>query len=124
MKVAAEEIAWALKWWASPSQEDTQRILELFNGNLSNQQAKSIFQAFAKDLLDKNMTEAMKFNQTTWYKPYSIYTDEVSDWVYNDLGLTDLAKYYDYTPSTIWGSNSQTAPSTSYSLNFTSKYKK
>jgi hypothetical protein len=44
------------------------------------------------------MTEAQRFRQTTWYKPYSIYTDEVSDRVYNDMGLTDLAKYYDYTP--------------------------
>jgi hypothetical protein len=103
MKVAAEEIAWALKWWASPSQEDTQRILDLFNGNLSNAQAQSIFRAFAKDLLDKNMTEALKFYQTTGYKPNSIYTDEVSDWVYSDMWLTDLAKYYDYTaPITTW----------------------
>lgn len=104
MKVAAEEIAWALKWWASPSQEDTQRILDLFNGNLSNAQAQSIFRAFAKDLLDKNMTEALKFSQTTGYKPYSIYTDEVSDRVYNDMGLTDLAKYYNYTPTNAYTS--------------------
>jgi hypothetical protein len=49
------------------------------------------------------MTEAQRFTQTTWYKPYSIYTDEVSDRVYSDMGLTDLAKYYDYTaPITTW----------------------
>jgi hypothetical protein len=58
-----------------------------------------LFRTFAKDLLDKNMTEAQRFRQTTWYKPYSIYTQEVSDWVYNDMGLTDLAEYYDYTPT-------------------------
>ena len=98
MTVAAEEIAWALKWGASPSEKDTQNILDLFNGNLSNAQAQDLFRTFAKDLLDKNMTEAQRFRQTTWYKPYSIYTDEVSDRVYNDMGLTDLAKYYDYTP--------------------------
>lgn len=98
MAVAAEEIAWALKWWASPSEKDTQNILDLFNGNLSNAQAQDLFRTFAKDLLDKNMTEAQRFRQTTWYKPYSIYTDEVSDRVYNDMGLTDLARYYDYTP--------------------------
>ena len=103
MRVAAEEIAWALKWWSSPSEQDTQRILDLFNGNLSNAQAKDLFKTFAKDLLDKNMTEALWFKRTTWYKPYSIYTDEVSDWVYNDLWLTDLAKYYDYVPTvTTW----------------------
>lgn len=104
MKVAAEEIAWALKWGASPSEQDTQRILDLFNGNLSTAQAQSIFKAFAKDLLDKNMTEALKFTQTTWYKPYSIYTDEVSDRVYNELWLTDLAKYYNYTPTNAYTS--------------------
>ena len=98
MTVAAEEIAWALKWGASPSEKDTQNILDLFNGNLSNAQAQDLFRTFAKDLLDKNMTEAQRFHQTTGYKPYSIYTDEVSDRVYNDMGLTDLAKYYDYTP--------------------------
>ena len=98
MTVAAEEIAWALKWGASPSEKDTQNILDLFNGNLSNAQAQDLFRTFAKDLLDKNMTEAQRFRQTTWYKPYSIYTDEVSDRVYNDMWLTDLAKYYDYTP--------------------------
>lgn len=103
MRVAAEEIAWALKWWSSPSEQDTQRILDLFNGNLSNAQAKDLFKTFAQDLLDKNMTEALWFKRTTWYKPYSIYTDEVSDWVYNDLWLTDLAKYYDYVPTvTTW----------------------
>ena len=98
MVVAAEEIAWALKWWASPSEQDTQRILDLFNGNLSNEQAQQLFKDFAKNLLDKNMTEADRFAKRTWYKPDSIYTDEVSDRLHNDLWLTDLAKYYDYTP--------------------------
>ena len=98
MTVAAEEIAWALKWWASPSEQDTQRILDLFNGNLSNEQAQQLFKDFAKNLLDKNMTEADRFAKRTWYKPDPIYTEEVADRIYNDLWLTDLAKYYDYTP--------------------------
>lgn len=98
MTVAAEEIAWALKGWASPTDQDTQRILDLFNGNLSNEQAQQLFKDFAKNLLDKNMTEADRFARRTWYKPDPIYTEEVADRIYNDLWLTDLAKYYDYTP--------------------------
>jgi hypothetical protein len=39
--------------------------LNLFNGNLSNEQAQELFRTFAKDLLDKNMTEAQRFRQTT-----------------------------------------------------------
>ena len=119
-RVAASEIAKALKWWASPTEQEVEDMKNLLNWNMGNKQAMAVFQSFAKNLYEKNESEAKKFYETTWYKPNPIWTDEAQQWM-SGLGI-DLSKYYNYdwtvTVSSEW------VPATSYSLNFTSKYKK
>ena len=119
-RVAASEIAKALKWWASPTEQEVEDMKNLLHWNMGNKQAMAVFQSFAKNLYEKNESEAKKFYETTWYKPNPIWTDEAQQWM-SGLGI-DLSKYYNYdwtvTVSSEW------VPATSYSINFTSKYKK
>lgn len=95
MRVAASEIAKALKWWASATTEEIRDISNLLDGNMWEEQAKSVFEHFAKNLYEKNESEAMKFYKTTWYKPDSIWTDETSKRMVDHMGI-DLWKYYNY----------------------------
>ena len=122
-RVAASEIAKALKWWASATEQEVEDMKNLLDWNMGNEQAKAVFQAFAKSLYEKNESEAKKFYETTWYKPNPIWTDEAVNWM-TSLWI-DLSKYYNYEAPIGWMSISgENAPATSYSLNFTSKYKK
>jgi hypothetical protein len=118
-RVAASEIAKALKGWASATEQEVEDMKKLLNWNMWNEQAMAVFQSFAKNLYEKNESEAKKFAETTWYKPNPIWTDEAAEWMAT-MGI-DLSKYYNYE----WVvAQENKAPATSYSLNFTSKYKK
>ena len=118
-RVAASEIAKALKGWASPTEQEIDDMKKLLNWNMWNEQAMAVFQSFAKNLYEKNESEAKKFAETTWYKPNPIWTDEAAEWMAT-MGI-DLSKYYNFE----WVvAQDNKAPATSYSLNFTSKYKK
>lgn len=119
-RVAASEIAKALKWWASATEQEVEDMKNLLDWNMWDKQARAVFQSFAKSLYEKNESEAKKFYETTWYKPNPIWTDDAIQWMTN-LWI-DLSKYYNYEAPIGWQTNSNT--STSYSLNFTSKYKK
>ena len=102
MRVAASEIAKALKWWASPTTEEIKDISNLLNGNMWEAQARAVFQHFARNLYEKNESEAKKFYETTWYKPNPIYTDEAAEWMAQSMWI-DLSKYYNYESSiTTW----------------------
>jgi hypothetical protein len=52
---------------------------------MSNAQAQDVFKHFAKDLVDKNASEAKRFKEVTGYKPESIYLEEVTDRMNNNL---------------------------------------
>ena len=95
MRVASSEIAKALKWWASPTTEEINDIKSLLNGNMWEEQAKAVFQHFAKNLYEKNESEALNFYRVTWYKPEPIYTDEAAKWLTNKMWV-DLSRYYNY----------------------------
>jgi hypothetical protein len=95
MRVAASEIAKALKWWASPTTEEINDIKSLLNGNMWEAQAKEVFKHFAKNLYEKNESEALNFYRVTWYKPEPIYTDEAAKWLTNSMWV-DLSRYYNY----------------------------
>lgn len=102
MRVAASEIAKALKWWASPTTDEIKDISNLLNGNMWEAQARAVFQHFARNLYEKNESEAKKFYETTWYKPNPIYTDEAAEWMAQSMWI-DLSKYYNYeSPITTW----------------------
>lgn len=95
MRVASSEIAKALKWWASPTTEEINDIKSLLNGNMWEAQAKEVFKHFAKNLYEKNESEALNFYRVTWYKPEPIYTDEAAKWLTNSMWV-DLSRYYNY----------------------------
>ena len=102
MRVAASEIAKALKGAASPTSDEIKDISNLLDGNMWNEQAKAVFRHFARDLYEKNESEAKAFGEVTWYKPKPIYTDEAAEWLSTTMGI-DLSKYYNYeSPVTTW----------------------
>lgn len=102
MRVAASEIAKALKGGASPTTEEIKDISNLLDGNMWTEQAKAVFRHFAKNLYEKNESEAKAFGEVTWYKPKPIYTDEAAERLNNSMWV-DLSKYYNYeSPVTTW----------------------
>ena len=106
MRVAASEIAKALKWAASATENEIADMVNLLNPNMSDAQAKAIFKSFAENLYEKNESEAKKFTETTWYKPYPIWTDESAEWMAETLGI-NLSKYYNYTSQNVSWPNDQ-----------------
>lgn len=107
MRVAASEIAKALKWWASPTTEEIKDISNLLSGNMWEEQAKAVFQHFARNLYEKNESEALNFYRVTWYKPDPIYTEEAAKWLNQSMWI-DLSKYYNYVSPATWPSDATT----------------
>ena len=107
MRVASSEIAKALKWWASPTTEEINDIKSLLNGNMWEEQAKAVFQHFARNLYEKNESEALNFYRVTWYKPDPIYTEEAAKWLNQSMWI-DLSKYYNYVSPATWPSDATT----------------
>ena len=102
LRVAASEIAKALKWGASATTDEIKDIEKLLNWKLSTAQANEVFKHFAKNLYEKNESEALNFYRATWYKPDPIYTDSAAEWMANEMGI-DLSTYYNYESSiTTW----------------------
>ena len=102
LNVAANELAKALKGNAAATEQEKRDMQNLLSWKMSNAQAQEVFKHFAKDLVDKNASEAQRFKQVTGYKPESIYLEEVTDRMNNDLWI-DMARYYEYTPTGGWG---------------------
>ena len=102
LNVAANELAKALKGNAAATEQEKRDMQDLLTWKMSNAQAQEVFRHFAKDLVDKNASEAQHYRRVTGYKPDSIYLEEVTDWMNNELWI-DMARYYEYTPTWWWG---------------------
>lgn len=90
------EAAGALKWWnAAISDKDKSDMEAIFNSSLTNSQLKASMESMIRLLYDKNESEAKAISNYWFYKKNPIWTDEVSDWMYNDLWI-DLSMYYNY----------------------------
>lgn len=117
LRVASSEIAKALKGNASATQEEIREINNLLSWKMSNAQAQEVFRHFAQNLVEKNASEAQNYARVVWYKPDSIYLDDVSDWISNDLWI-DISRYYNYTPNGWWA----VAAQSNYGISSTSTY--
>lgn len=95
LRVAAAEVAKALKGNASATEKEVEDMKNLLSWKMSNAQAQEVFKHFAKDLLDKNASEAEHYRKVVWYKPDSIYLEEVTDWMNDELWI-DMWRYYNY----------------------------
>ena len=122
LRVASSEIAKALKGNASATQEEIREINNLLSWKMSNAQAQQVFRHFARNLVEKNASEAKNYARVVWYKPDSIYLDDVSEWMASDLWI-DVSEYYNYTPKWWWAaaakSNSWGGTSSTYSPQMT-----
>ena len=94
------ETASAMKWWnAAATDQDKTDFKEMFSPSMWKQALQAMVIQMANNLYSKNETQANYYGQKSLEKPDSIWTDEVTDWMYNDVWLTNLPKYYNYTPS-------------------------
>ena len=122
LRVASSEIAKALKGNASATQEEIREINNLLSWKMSNAQAQQVFRHFARNLVEKNASEAKNYARVVWYKPDSIYLDDVSEWMASDLWI-DVSEYYNYTPNGWWAaaakSNSWGGTNSTYSPQMT-----
>ena len=109
LEVLASEYAWALKWSnAAPTEQEIKDKKEIIAANLGKWAMKQAAIEIAKTLYNKNANEAMNYAIVTLEKPPLIVTPKVANWMYYVCKITDLPKYYQYTPS---GSNGWNAPS-------------
>jgi hypothetical protein len=74
-----------LKGGASPTTEEINDIKELLSGNMGPAKAKETFQHFARNLYEKNESEALNFYRATGYKPDPIYTDAAAEWLNSSM---------------------------------------
>lgn len=95
INIAAYELAGALKWNASPTDQDVKDMKKLLKWKLSNAQFEETISKMVNALYEKNNTEARGFYQDVWYKPTPIWTPEVADWM-NSVMWIDLSMYYNY----------------------------
>ena len=95
LRVAAWEIAKALKGNASATEKEIDEIHDLLSWKMSTSQAQEVFKHFASNLLEKNASEAKNYARVVWYKPESIYLDDVNDWFIDSLWI-NVSQYYDY----------------------------
>lgn len=97
------EAAGALKWGnAAISDKDKEDMQAVFNANLTNWQLKKAMETMIRLLYDKNESEAKAIYNYWFYKKDPIWTDEVNEWMTNDLWI-DLSVYYNYdTKNSTW----------------------
>ena len=97
------EAAGALKWGnAAISDKDKEDMQAVFNANLTNWQLKKAMETMIRLLYDKNESEAKAIYNYWFYKKNPIWTDEVNEWMTNDLWI-DLSVYYNYdTKNSTW----------------------
>ena len=96
------EAAGALKWGnAAISDKDKEDMQAVFNANLTNWQLKKAMETMIRLLYDKNESEAKAIYNYWFYKKKPIRTDEVNEWMTNDLWI-NLSIYYDYKSAATW----------------------
>ena len=96
------EAAGALKWGnAAISDKDKEDMQAVFNANLTNWQLKKAMETMIRLLYDKNESEAKAIYNYWFYKKKPIWTDEINEWMTNDLWI-DLSVYYDYNSWASW----------------------
>lgn len=94
------EAAGALKWWnAANSDKDIERMNNILDTKMSKWQIKTALKELVDLLYWKNESEAQTYADLALVKPNPIWVDEVADWMYDELWITGLAQYYNYTPS-------------------------
>lgn len=95
-----EEAAGALKWWnASNSDKDIENMERLLALWMSQAQLKSAVKWIARMLYLKDESEVRDLAELTYIKPKSTWSQSVTDWMYNTLGMKDIPLYYNYTPT-------------------------
>jgi surface antigen len=97
------EAAGALKWWnAANSDQDIQRMNNILDTKMSKWQIKTAIKELVNLLYWKNESEAQTYWELVLTKPKPIWVDEVTDWMYDDLWITTIPQYYNYSPNGWW----------------------
>lgn len=87
LNTLAFEYAWALKWWASPTEQDVNDAKEYITANLWKNATKTTVKTLAKMLYNKNVNEAQNYFTYTYEKAPSIWDNDVEQWMINTVWL-------------------------------------
>lgn len=96
LQTMASEFAWALKGWnAAPTEKEIEDAKQMISESFSNWGMKAAAEQIAKQLYNKNVTEADNYRNVTLQKPKSPRIWDVPQWMYNQAWI-DISEYYDY----------------------------
>ena len=87
LNTLAFEYAWALKWWASPTEQDVNDAKEYITANLWKKATKTTAKTLARMLYNKNVNEAQNYFTYTYEKAPSIWDNNVEQWMINTVWL-------------------------------------
>lgn len=96
VQTLASEFAWALKWWnAAPTEQEIQDAKSIISTSLSSGWMKAVAEEMARQLYNKNVTEADNYRNVTLEKPNSIRIWDIAEWL-EDVVWVDISSYYNY----------------------------
>lgn len=94
-EIAASEVAWALKWNASPTDPEIEAAKRRLTYNNSPAQFDKVIKSYATWLFKKMASEAVSYEKVTWKKPYNMYNEY--DWLLErmtDITNMNVADYF------------------------------
>jgi len=97
------ETASAMKWWnAAATDQDKKDFKDMFSPSMWKDALQAMVLTMANNLYGKNETQAKYYWDSTLTKPKPIWTEDISDWMYNTVGIKNLPRYYNYNPEWWW----------------------
>lgn len=124
LNTLAFEYAWALKWWASPTEQDVRDAKQYITADLWGGATKATAMTLTQMLYNKNVNEAQNYYSYTYEKAPSIWDRDVEEWMMDVVGLDLPADYALKTNKAKWWaaaakSNSWGGTSSTYSPQMT-----
>ena len=102
LNTLAFEYAWALKWWASPTEQDVRDAKQYITADLWGGATKATAMTLTQMLYNKNVNEAQNYYSYTYEKAPSIWDRDVEEWMMDVVGLDLPADYALKTNKAKW----------------------
>lgn len=101
LNTLAFEYAGALKWWASPTEQDVRDAKQYITADLWGNATKETAKTLTQMLYNKNVNEAQNYFTYTYELAPSIWDRDVEQWMMNTVWI-DLTKDYTLKSKPTW----------------------
>ena len=102
LNTLAFEYAWALKWWASPTEQDVRDAKQYITADLWGGATKATAMTLTQMLYNKNVNEAQNYYSYTYEKAPSIWDRDVEEWMMDVVWIDLPADYELKTKKARW----------------------